>query len=260
MSAAETQLDLDRITHPLRLARGSHRPRSGKGCAMNAISYTNGDTASRTFLPARPVPWLSSSSRATTCWPGPAATCHRKTACSRSNSPGRPWEPPTSPTPLCTPGWPNCWPTPSGALFSTPKSPRSSRSSTSPSCTAALRAATCLRLPPGTPPTVPTRRPPRDQRHVKPAAGAFAVRAAYESTAVVNVRALPVDAGRRDRIRRAGPRPGHHRHRSQPHSGTGQTRDPLMASSRWAGQLRQRSDIGPQSAQSRFAGRASSPQ
>jgi hypothetical protein len=43
MSAAETQLDLDRITHPLRLARGSHQPRSGKGCAMNAISYTNGD-------------------------------------------------------------------------------------------------------------------------------------------------------------------------------------------------------------------------
>jgi hypothetical protein len=24
MSAAETQMDLDRITHPLRLARGSH--------------------------------------------------------------------------------------------------------------------------------------------------------------------------------------------------------------------------------------------
>ena len=43
MSAAETQLDLDRITHPLRLARGSHQPRSSKGCAMNAISYINGD-------------------------------------------------------------------------------------------------------------------------------------------------------------------------------------------------------------------------
>ena len=43
MSAAETQMDLDRITHPLRLARGSHQPGSGKGCAMNAISYINGD-------------------------------------------------------------------------------------------------------------------------------------------------------------------------------------------------------------------------
>ncbi|HWF71665.1 MAG TPA: hypothetical protein VG187_19265 [Mycobacterium sp.] len=43
MSTAETQMDLDRITHPLRLARGSHQPGSGKGCAMNAISYTNGD-------------------------------------------------------------------------------------------------------------------------------------------------------------------------------------------------------------------------
>jgi hypothetical protein len=36
-------IDLDRITHPLRLARGSHQPGSGKGCAMNVISYINGD-------------------------------------------------------------------------------------------------------------------------------------------------------------------------------------------------------------------------
>lgn len=37
-------IDLDRITHPLRLALGSHQPGSGKGCAMNVISYINGDT------------------------------------------------------------------------------------------------------------------------------------------------------------------------------------------------------------------------
>jgi hypothetical protein len=37
-------LDLDRITNPLRLASGSHQPGSGKGCAMNVISYINGDT------------------------------------------------------------------------------------------------------------------------------------------------------------------------------------------------------------------------
>jgi hypothetical protein len=37
-------LDLDRITHPLRLAAGSYQPGSGKGCAMNVISYINGDT------------------------------------------------------------------------------------------------------------------------------------------------------------------------------------------------------------------------
>lgn len=37
-------LDLDRITHPLRLAKGSHKPGSGKGCAMNLVSYTNGDS------------------------------------------------------------------------------------------------------------------------------------------------------------------------------------------------------------------------
>ncbi|KPG13700.1 hypothetical protein [Mycobacteroides immunogenum] len=29
---------------PLRLAKGSHKPGSGKGCAMNVVSYTNGDT------------------------------------------------------------------------------------------------------------------------------------------------------------------------------------------------------------------------
>lgn len=39
-----SSLDLDRITHPLRLAAGSHQPGSGKGCAMNLISYINGDT------------------------------------------------------------------------------------------------------------------------------------------------------------------------------------------------------------------------
>ena len=37
-------MDLDRITHLLRLAEGSHQRGSGKGCAMNAISYINGDT------------------------------------------------------------------------------------------------------------------------------------------------------------------------------------------------------------------------
>ena len=37
-------MDLDRITQPLRLAKGSHQPGSGKGCAMNVISYINGDS------------------------------------------------------------------------------------------------------------------------------------------------------------------------------------------------------------------------
>src|ERR1700753_2867821 len=50
-------MDLDRITHPLRLAKGSHRPGSGKGCAMNAISYINGDTQLTDFpaCSARPL-------------------------------------------------------------------------------------------------------------------------------------------------------------------------------------------------------------
>ena len=34
-------MDIGRITHPLRSAKGSHRPGSGEGCAMNAISDVN---------------------------------------------------------------------------------------------------------------------------------------------------------------------------------------------------------------------------
>jgi hypothetical protein len=50
-------MDLERITHPLRLARGSHQPGSGKGCAMNAISYIKGDTQITDFpaTSARPL-------------------------------------------------------------------------------------------------------------------------------------------------------------------------------------------------------------
>ena len=50
-------LDLDRITHPLRLAAGSHQAGSGKGCAMNVISYINGDTKITDFpdCSARPL-------------------------------------------------------------------------------------------------------------------------------------------------------------------------------------------------------------
>ncbi len=50
-------MDLDRITHPIRLTRGSHQPESGTGCAMNAISYVNGDTEITDFpaTSARPL-------------------------------------------------------------------------------------------------------------------------------------------------------------------------------------------------------------
>ena len=47
MSTAETQMDLDRITHPLTSAKGSHQPGSGKGCAMNAVSYIKRRCGSR---------------------------------------------------------------------------------------------------------------------------------------------------------------------------------------------------------------------
>jgi hypothetical protein len=56
--------DLYRIKHPLRLANGSHQPRSGKGCAMNVISYVNGDERVTDFpaCSARPLSLLGQSS------------------------------------------------------------------------------------------------------------------------------------------------------------------------------------------------------
>ena len=56
-------MDIDRITHPLRLAAGSHQPGSGKGCAMNVISYINGDAQITDFpaCSARPLAALVQS-------------------------------------------------------------------------------------------------------------------------------------------------------------------------------------------------------
>jgi hypothetical protein len=49
-------IDLDRITHPMRLAKGSHKLGSGKGCAMNAISFINGDTEITDFPDCSALP------------------------------------------------------------------------------------------------------------------------------------------------------------------------------------------------------------
>jgi len=46
------------ITEPLRLAVGSHSAGSGKGCAMNLISWENGDTTI-TDLPGCSDPMLA---------------------------------------------------------------------------------------------------------------------------------------------------------------------------------------------------------
>jgi hypothetical protein len=50
-------MDLYRITHPLRLAKGSYQPGSGQGCAMNVVSYINGDEQITDFptCSARPL-------------------------------------------------------------------------------------------------------------------------------------------------------------------------------------------------------------
>src|ERR1700761_691377 len=37
----------DRFDHPLRLAKGSHQPGSGTGCAKNVISHINGHHGTR---------------------------------------------------------------------------------------------------------------------------------------------------------------------------------------------------------------------
>src|SRR5271168_624332 len=57
-------MHLYRITHPLRLAKGSHLPGAGKGCAMNVISYINGDAQVTDFptCSARPLSLLVQSS------------------------------------------------------------------------------------------------------------------------------------------------------------------------------------------------------
>jgi hypothetical protein len=59
-----SNMDLERITHPLRLAKGSHRRGSGRGCAMNVISYINGDEQVSDFptCSARPLSLLVQTS------------------------------------------------------------------------------------------------------------------------------------------------------------------------------------------------------
>ena len=65
-------MNIDRITHPLRLAKGSHQPGSGKGCAMNVISYTKGDPQVTDFpaCSARPLAALVQSCNDLLAGPG----------------------------------------------------------------------------------------------------------------------------------------------------------------------------------------------
>jgi hypothetical protein len=108
MSGAETHIDLDRITHPLRLARGSHQPGSGKGCAMNAISYINGDMRITDFptCSARPLAILVQSCNDLLAAPG--GDLSPESSVLALELAWQTVEPPTLPTPLSTPGWLNC--------------------------------------------------------------------------------------------------------------------------------------------------------
>lgn len=49
-------IDLERITNPLRLATGSHPKGSGRGCAMNVISFIIGDAEITDFPECSAVP------------------------------------------------------------------------------------------------------------------------------------------------------------------------------------------------------------
>ena len=117
-------MDIHRITHPLRLAKGSHQPGSGKGCAMNVISYINGDAQITDFPACSARPLAALVHRATTYWPAPTVTCYQTTAWSPLISGGRQSEPPMFLIPSSTLGSRTCWPTPTGVSFAAPNSRR----------------------------------------------------------------------------------------------------------------------------------------
>jgi hypothetical protein len=101
-------MDLDRITRPLRLAKGSHQPESGMGCAMDAISYIGGDTQVTDFPATSARPLAAFVQLCNDLLAGPDGYLSQKTAFSHSNWVGKQWEPPLLPTPSFTPGWANC--------------------------------------------------------------------------------------------------------------------------------------------------------
>lgn len=101
-------MNLNRITHPLRLAKGSHQPGSGKGCAMNAISYINGD-AQVTDSPAcsaRPLAAVVQSCNDLLA--GPDGYLSPDNSLLALELGCRPWEPQTLPTASSTRGWQSC--------------------------------------------------------------------------------------------------------------------------------------------------------
>jgi hypothetical protein len=101
-------MDLDRITHPLRLAKGSHRPGPGKGCAMNAISYINGDTQITDFPACSARPLAAFVQVCNDLLAGPDDDLSPENSLLALDLGGRRWGPQVSPTPWCTPGWLSC--------------------------------------------------------------------------------------------------------------------------------------------------------
>jgi hypothetical protein len=101
-------MDFERITHPLRLAGGSHQPESGKGYAMNVISYINGDTHITDFPDCSARPLAAYVQACNDLLAGPDGYLSPKTVSWRLNSASRPWELLTSPMLSSTHGWRSC--------------------------------------------------------------------------------------------------------------------------------------------------------
>src|SRR5271156_1588379 len=145
-------MDLDRITHPLRLAKGSHQPGSGKGCAMNAISYINGDAQVTDFpaCSARPLAALVQSCNDLLAGPGGYLSPDNSLLALELG-----WR--TVGTADVADSVIHAWvaellTNPTWGSSATPKSLRSKRSSISPSYTATSPRATRHPRLPGTPP------------------------------------------------------------------------------------------------------------
>ena len=254
MSTAAAHMDLDRITHPLRLARGSHQPGSDKGCAMNAISFINGDEFITDFptCSARPLAILIQACNDLLAAPGGYLSPEHSVLALElawqtvgtagvADTVVHAWLAEL----LTNPVWGRC---PIRQTHRGEGDPRHRRAAPpgrprrlASHCRLGRRrpCRTCRR-PRGEPDVQPGRR----IRHP----GRIRVDHTRQRAP------LSIDAGRRDRVRRARPHAGQCGRRSQSHRGTGQAGNPLVASIRRAGQLGQRVNIGEQSTQSGFPG------
>ncbi|ETZ97613.1 putative gp51 [Mycobacterium kansasii 824] len=146
-------MNLDRITNPLRLAKGPHQPGTGAGCAMNVISYINGDSKITDYpaCSARPLAAFVQSCNDLLAGPGGYLTPENSIIALDLG-----WQ--TVGTAGVSRRVVHAWvaellTSPTWGSSDTPKSPQSRRSPISPNCTGALRTALGRHSPVGVPRT-----------------------------------------------------------------------------------------------------------